>query len=187
MKLTPLQTRLLAFFAVMGILSLCICVIVVFLIFQTDNQAEDLLALNNGAGTTDLPISSGKVVFFADFNVLPVYFARPATDQVLSFHVLNRPPSGDSDYVLVRFRFECKKNTCQADEFNVRIIDDRGGEWGRPFGILLTENLEGMSATEGGILEGWQVFSIPKTVGLRYLKMWQANGSTLYALLPPQR
>ncbi len=186
-KLTSFQIRLLYFMAVMVILSLCICALVVLLATQTQRSTEDVLKLNGGAGTLDNPIRAGGVVYFSHFNVLPAYYVRPATDQVVSFHIINRPPSDSSDYVLVRFRFECKQRSCKANAFNVRIIDSQGQEWGRPFGIRLDENLEGMEVTRDGIVEGWQVFSIPKTVELRYLKMWQSNGLTLYSQMPSLR
>lgn len=187
-QLSRMQKRLIVFLLVSMGFSLCVCLIVLSIILLSDPAEEQasLSSLNGNYGGVQNPIPANNVVYFGDFNVLPLYYVRPATDVVRSFNPLNRPPSGGRDYVLVRFRMECLKDNCKGDDLSIHIIDNNGQEWGRPFGILLEENLEGMRFVRGGIVEGWQVFEIPSSATFKSLRLWSDRG-TIYTGMPRQQ
>jgi hypothetical protein len=187
-QLTQMQKRLIVFLLVSSGFCLCVCLIVlgIILISERGEAQASLPSLNGGYGDVQNPVPANNVIYFGDFNVLPLYYMRPATDLVRSFNPLNRPTSSGRDYVLVRFRMECLQEKCKGSQLNIHVIDANGQEWGRPIGILLEENLEGMDFIQGGIVEGWQVFEIPSSATLKTLRLWSDRG-TLYTTMPRQQ
>jgi hypothetical protein len=178
------------FFGVVLVFGLAACALILFVAWAANTSDDDLQALNQNRGGQSDPILANEIVYFQDYNVLPLYYLRPATELVRSFNVVNRPPTGGRDYVLIRFKLECTKppgRSCSGGDLNVRIIDENGQDWGRPVGILLLDNLEGEDVISGAVVEGWSLVEFPQDRRPTQLRLWDNHQNVLYTQLPRQQ
>lgn len=185
-----MQLRLMLFFAVVACFSLATCTLLAFIAWAANTSEDEIQVLNQNRGEQTDPILANEIIYFQEFNALPLYYVRPATDLVRSFNIVNRPPTGGRDYVLIRFKLECKKtpgHSCKGSDFNVRMVDENGQEWGRPVGILLQDNLEGNDLISGAVVEGWSLVEFPQDRSPRLLRLWDNHNNVLYAQMPRQQ
>jgi hypothetical protein len=96
-------------------------------------------------------------------------------------------PAAGTDYVLVWFRLDCKKqgaSLCRGHNFSVKLVDSEGDEWGEPTILRVENNLDPQEAIGGSGIEGWQVFEFPQGGALAAIRLYTPLGPSLYTLPP---
>ena len=153
----------------------------------SENSQESLIAINSGRGSQENPILRGTAAQFENFSVLPVSLSRPATQQVRDLTTIYEPPAAGTDYVLMRVRLTCLRTdstVCRGRDFNIRLVDAAGNEWGEPGIIVPQDWLDTQEAVGGASIEGWQVFEFPQNGAIQSIRMWTNTEGSLYALPP---
>ncbi|MCD4685779.1 MAG: hypothetical protein K8S97_07570 [Anaerolineae bacterium] len=150
-----------------------------------DKAQKDALEANNGRGTLDEPIAAGTWMQFDDGEVRATQLIRPADATIEGFHSGNRDAADGAEYVLVWFDVRCNQAKCnEILHTGFRLVDTDGKEWDEEIIFVLSENLNGQEAIEGGMMAGWQVFEIAQGNAIQAVKV-TFEGVSLYCD-PPQ-
>ncbi|MBI1280544.1 MAG: SH3 domain-containing protein [Anaerolineaceae bacterium] len=132
---------------------------------ETCSKAQSTSAdTNPGDGSQDSPYAFGVAGdTFNDFSIQITGFLRPADRIIRNQNMFNDRPENDEVYIILNLELACAKNakgTCEAAQFNFRLLGDMGIIYEAPY--IVYDKMINIKVVKGTKAKGDIVFKVKK-------------------------